>query len=171
MARLVERHMKPVYAFAYRMTGNHADADDMVQQTFLRSIEKIGRFRPGTDFRAWVLTIASRLCTDLYRRKRVRREVSLGESPAGRPDGRAPDPLDALAEAEDGRALRAALDALPVEQRAVVLLHGMEGVPMALIARGTDTPEGTIRWRYHQARERLAALLAGKGLFGIPAVS
>ncbi|MCU0723250.1 MAG: RNA polymerase sigma factor [Planctomycetes bacterium] len=159
-SRLVDRHMRDVYAFAYRMTGTHADADDVAQQAFVNAFAKLWTYSPDVCFRAWVFTIAGNLATDLHRRKSVRREVALADRGAGG-DGIS-DPVRAAIRNETGRKVWEVLETLPPDQRAVLVLHGLEGIPMAELARAQKTPEATVRWRFSQGLNRLKAAFGEK---------
>jgi RNA polymerase sigma-70 factor (ECF subfamily) len=154
---LVRNHMKSIYSLSYRLTANHADADDMTQQTFINAYQKLSRFDPGTNFRGWILTIAANLCRDIHRRRKVRREVALAGACGSR--RAVPDPAEEVIRDEGELRIWEALAALPEEQRAVLVLHAMEDVSLADIARGMACPEGTVRWRFFQARNRLRDLL------------
>jgi RNA polymerase sigma-70 factor (ECF subfamily) len=156
--------MHAVYAFAYRMTGNHADADELAQQTFVNAYRNFNRFKPGTKFRSWALTIAANLCTDLYRRKTVRREVPLTDCRwTGDREG---DPVEKALRDETSRHVWRALETLPPDQRAVLILHAMEDVPLAELARNMNEPEGTVRWKYFEARKKMRAAIARSPLAG-----
>jgi RNA polymerase sigma-70 factor (ECF subfamily) len=157
---LVKHFMKSVYEFSYRMTGSHADADEVAQQTFVRAYTGLGRFAPGTRLRAWLLTIAANLARDLHRKKSVRREVTVLDGDEG-PDA---SPLEAVLQDEREALVRDALASIPADLRAVLVLHAMEDVSLADIARMTETPEGTVRWRFFEARRRLREKLAGTTL-------
>jgi RNA polymerase sigma-70 factor (ECF subfamily) len=159
--RLVELHMRDVYAFAYRMTGSHADADDVAQQAFVNAFRKLGTYSPAVCFRAWVFTIAANLRTDLSRRKTVRREVALLDQNARGPAAES-DPVRAAIREETGRKVREVLDTLPADQRAVLILHGLEGIPLVELARAQEIPEGTVRWRFFQGLNRLRAVFREK---------
>jgi RNA polymerase sigma-70 factor (ECF subfamily) len=160
---LVKHFMKPIYDLSYRMTGNHADADEVSQLTFVRAYTRLDSFEPGTSFRSWLLTIAANLSRDLHRKKAVRREVAVRDDDAYlRAKGKSP--LDEVLDDEKEILVREALAAMPGDLRSVLVLHAMEDVPLADIARMTGTPEGTIRWRFFEARRRLREKLAGTPL-------
>ena len=157
---LVKEHMKLVYDFSFRMTGSHADADEVAQETFVRAYAGLERFVPGTRLRAWLLTIAANLARDMHRKKAIRREVSILESDTNQESS----PLEIVLQEEREALVHHALASLPVDLRAVLVLHAMEEVSLADIARMTDTPEGTIRWRFFEARRRFREKLGGTPL-------
>jgi len=138
------------------MTGNAHDAEDLVQETFLRAHRAFDRFRPGTSARAWLHTILQRVRIDMFRRARRRPEtVELtGEGPT------VPPPQDALA---TGRAdLERALVALPEAFRTAVVLRDIEELSYAEIAGALDVPVGTVMSRIHRGRALLRQALAGR---------
>jgi RNA polymerase sigma-70 factor, ECF subfamily len=73
---LVERHSRPVFRLAYRMAGNEQDAEDLVQETFLRAYRQLGRFDGRSAFATWLYRICTNCCFDLLRARKSRREVS-----------------------------------------------------------------------------------------------
>ncbi len=159
--------MRCVYDFCFRMTGKHDEADDAAQQTFVNVSRNLGRFRTGTNMRAWILAIAANICRDMFRKKSSRRETPADFGfPA---DLRvAADPADCASSRETASIVRKALGSIPEDQRAVLILHAIENLPLAEIARSLDVPEGTIRWRFFQARNRLRDLLSGSCPESVP---
>ncbi len=153
-------HLASVAFLAERLSGGGgADADDLVQETFLRAWTAFDRFSAGTDAKAWLLTIALNAFRDRARR-RGRDPVSLesvGAEPESPPSPQAASPaLDTIG---DDR-LRLALDALPESSRTVLTLAVIEGVPGPEIARALGCPEGTVRSILSRAREQLRRRLA-----------
>ncbi|MCA9542016.1 MAG: RNA polymerase sigma factor [Myxococcales bacterium] len=131
-------------------------ADDLAQRTFLRVHRARHQYRPGTPVGPWVLTIARRLAIDESRRAHRRHEVFVDALPE--PAAPTGDPIEAT-EAID--AVRAAVDALPETQRAVIALHKLEERPFAEVAQALDVPEGAARIRAYRAYARLRAALSG----------
>jgi RNA polymerase sigma-70 factor (ECF subfamily) len=157
---LVERYQKRVYAVIYRMTGRHADTDDLCQETFLQIIRSLPSFKPGTKLDSWVYRIAMNVSVDHLRRVGKGREAleTLSQtSPTAPPGG-----LDS----ESSAAVRRAVDSLPPEQKAVVILRIHEGLSHDRIAEIVEAPVATVRWRLFSALEKLEAVLghlAGPG--------
>lgn len=149
-------HLKRLYGTAYRMTRNAADAEDLVQETFLRAYRAFDRYTPGTNIKAWLYTILYRARTDWLRRKGAAPEtVELAD------DGPAiPPPQDALA--SGGEEIARALDRLPESFRAAVILRDVEELSYEEIAVVLDVPLGTVMSRIHRGRSRLRAALAGR---------
>src|SRR6476661_4358754 len=77
---LVERHSRAVFRLAYRMTGNEQDAEDVVQESFLRAYRQLARFQSRANFGTWLYRIVANCSVDLMRAKQARHDVSRGES-------------------------------------------------------------------------------------------
>jgi RNA polymerase sigma-70 factor (ECF subfamily) len=148
--------MRSLYGTAYRMTRNAHDAEDLVQETFLRAYRAFDGFTPGSNIRAWLYTILHRVRTDAFRRsRRSPRTVELPDE--GPP---VPPPQDALA--QGGEDLARALDSLPDVFRSAVVLRDVEDFSYQEIARILDVPIGTVMSRIHRGRALLRAALGGR---------
>lgn len=158
-------YMDALYGAALRMTRNAADAEDLVQETFLRAYRGYDRFEAGTNLKAWLYRILTNTYINSYRaRQRRPQESDLGEvedlylyrrlggvetSELGRS---AEDQLmDLLTESE----VKAALEALPENFRLPVLLADVEGFSYKEIAEILDVPIGTVMSRLHRGRKAL----------------
>ncbi len=120
---LVARHIDKLLAISRRMLGESAEAEDAVQDTFLKLWTHAARWQPGgAKFETWLFRVAINAC---YDRLRKRGTVSLDEAPESADPG--PGPERALQNVELSRSLQAALDALPPRQRAAILLCHYEG--------------------------------------------
>ena len=142
--------------YARALLGGRADADDLVQDTVERGWDKLASWRRGSDMRAWLFGIMHNLHVDQQRRPAL-----------------ATEPLDdelTLAAADtsgDGLALRdmdLALQQLPPEQRAVLLMVALEDMRYDEVAAALDIPLGTVMSRLSRARERLRLILQGQPL-------
>ena len=163
---LVLRHQTRIYRVAYRLTGNHDDAEDLAQEAIIEAFRAFDRYQPGTYFDRWLSRIMSRTFIDVVRRRNRRPVVSL-DAPAG-PGG---DPLVTLlgdttqdpqqmTETMDlDGAIQAALDGLPEEFRTAVVLVDIEGLSYDEVASALRCPVGTVRSRLHRARQILRAAL------------
>ncbi|MBI3790306.1 MAG: sigma-70 family RNA polymerase sigma factor [Gemmatimonadetes bacterium] len=153
---LVRRYLKRAYAVAQRMLGNSADAEDVVQDAFLRALERIAQCGPGRAFGPWFFRILITQGLNHQRSQKVRRTEELPDSIHNN------SPLaDAEAEASEIRvAFRAALAHLPEMQRTIVQLSDIEGYGSGELAAMLDMPAGTVRWHLHQARKFLRQALA-----------
>lgn len=159
---LLQRHLRSIYRVAFRLTGNHDDAEDLAQEAIAEAFRAFDRYEPGTFFDRWLYRIMTRTHIDRVRRRARRPEVSL-DAPVG-PDG---DPLvtligdvrgdpQHLTEVTDlDGTIQAALDGLPEEFRTAVILADIEGLSYDEVAAAVGCPVGTVRSRLHRAREIL----------------
>jgi RNA polymerase sigma-70 factor (ECF subfamily) len=146
--QLVTRHQRRAYAVARAIVLNHEDAEDAVQEAFLHAYRALDRFRPDQAFGAWLHRIVANAALDLTRRRKVREADELPETIAS--------PFRDPAEAGNLKErLREALSELPPRQRAVIVLHDIEGFKHAEIGTMLGIPEGTARSDLHYARARL----------------
>ncbi len=160
--KLVERYHKQAYNIAYRMAGNHADAEDLTQEAFIRAFRFFGQYRRELPFDSWLYKIMSNVFIDGLRRKPKAKIRSLDE-PVNTDDGQAQfDVADTAAgpEAEvlssemDGR-IQDALKTLPEVFRLTVIYADIEGLSYEEIADVTRTNIGTVRSRLHRGRRML----------------
>lgn len=159
---LVLRYQGPVLNLIRAMGAADADADDLVQEAFVRAWRSIGGFRSDSTFRTWIFGIAINVVRS-HRVKQARSRL-LFWSPA-RQDPAA-DPLD-RASADEGveaslvlrQAIDRALAALPEELRAAVVLRDVQGLEYREIADVLGVPIGTVESRIFRARQRLRSLL------------
>ena len=147
-AQLVRRHQRRAYAVARAIVLSHEDAEDAVQDAFLHAWRALDRFRPEQPFGAWLHRIVANASLDVTRRRKIRDADELTDVHAS--------PFRDPAEARDLRErLRQALATLPTRQRAVIVLHDVEGFRHAEIGSMLDIPEGTARSDLHHARAQL----------------
>jgi RNA polymerase sigma-70 factor (ECF subfamily) len=148
-------HLKRLYAAAYRMTGNAADAEDLVQETLLRAYRGFDRYAPGTNIKAWLYTILQRVRTDALRKRgRSPETVELAD------DG--PPVPGAQQGALQWRDLDQALRSLPEAFRSAVVLRDVEELSYGEIATALDVPIGTVMSRIHRGRALIRAALQEK---------
>jgi RNA polymerase sigma-70 factor (ECF subfamily) len=166
---LVRLYEGRVYNLSYRMLGDPDSAADAAQEAFLNAFRNIRSFRGGS-FRSWLLRIATNACYDLLRARQRRPSTSLDAAPEDDGDA-SPLQIADTAESPDEFALRRelaaaiqqALGALPEEQRVIVILCDIEGLPYEEIAQITGTNLGTVKSRLSRGRARLRdALQAGE---------
>lgn len=139
-------HMRALFGSAFRMTRNAHDAEDLVQETYLRAYRSFARFEPGTNIRAWLYTILHRAWTDAFR-KRTRSPDTVeltGEGPS------VPPAQDALA--AGGEDIERALAATAEPFRTAVLLRDVDDFSYDEISRITGVPIGTVMSRIHRGR-------------------
>jgi len=146
--------------FALALSGRSADADDLVQDTVERALRNLDRFTPGTRLDSWMFRIAQNLWIDRLRANKVRAgTVNLDDAPDASVDGVRAAEAHALLSAT----LRA-LEELPQEQREVVALVLIDGMPYREAAEVLDVPIGTVTSRLARARDSLAARVLGGDL-------
>jgi len=161
--------MPSLYSAALRMTRNPSDAEDLVQETYLKAYRGFGSFEQGTNLKAWLYRILTNTYINAYRAKQRRPDESdldevedlylyrrLGGLEAARTGRSAEDDLmDLFAEAE----VKEAVEALPDNFRMAVLLADVEGFSYKEIAEIMDIPIGTVMSRLHRGRKLLEKLL------------
>ena len=153
------QHLNALYNFAMYLTHNPPEAEDLVQETYLRAFRFSHRFQPGTHLRAWLFQILRNTFLTFYRLRE--RESAVAED--GVPDWEVPMFHDAPE--ETGRVLEVhtdierAMHRLPEEFRTVLLLAEVEGLPLEEVARVMRCPVGTVKSRIFRAKERLRGLL------------
>jgi RNA polymerase sigma-70 factor (ECF subfamily) len=152
-SQLVRAHQQPLRGFLRRLTGNHADADDLAQETFVFAWERIARFDPARPFRPWLFGIA-------WRKYRERKR---GWLRLARREDRFAGEIETNTNPDPGMRLDigAALGALPPEQRAALLLCLMEQFTHEEAAAALALPLGTVKSHIARGREKLTAMLGG----------
>jgi RNA polymerase sigma-70 factor, ECF subfamily len=158
-------YLDQLYSAALRYTRNPADAEDLVQETFVRAYDKFHQFRPGTNLKAWLYRILTNNYINRYRRQQRRpEEVSADADPdfslydriAGSTAASTEQQvLEQLTDAE----VTQALSDLPEQFRIAVYLADVEGFSYAEISEIMDTPIGTVMSRLHRGRSRLQRAL------------
>jgi RNA polymerase sigma-70 factor, ECF subfamily len=157
--QVVLPHLDAAYNLARWMTRNGQDAEDVVQEAFVRALRFFGGFR-GDNARAWLLAIVRNTCYDWLRRHRPSEvSASFDEEVHGAGD-QGPTPEDLLMGHADRIRLREALEALPVAWREVLILRELEGLSYKEIADVAGIKMGTVMSRLARARARLQQELA-----------
>ncbi|MDW8107057.1 MAG: sigma-70 family RNA polymerase sigma factor [Armatimonadota bacterium] len=161
---LVERYYQQAYNIAYRLTGNAADAEDLVQEAFLRAYRFFDRYDRGMPFMNWFNRILTNLYIDEYRRRGRLRTVSIDETFTSE-DGEdgttfdlpdlAPGPMEQVLSKEYSEAIHEGLQQLSPEFRVAVVLADIEGHSYEEIAEIMNTSIGTVRSRIHRGRKQL----------------
>ncbi len=157
---LFERYREVAYRVALRITGRHEDALDAVQDGFIRAFDGLAEFQRESGFQTWLLRIVSNRALDLVRARRVRLAVPLNSDDedcraAVLADERSARPGAALEQSELAERLRAAIEALPPDQRAVFALYATGELSYGQIAEALGIPIGTVMSRLFHARRRL----------------
>lgn len=153
---LVSRHMRRAFSIAYRILEHREDAEDVVQDSFVRALERLEQLDRGRPFRPWLLRIVVNQALNFRRARGIRTTAQLTETAAA--TGALPD---RNAENTDLRArLAEAMSMLPEKQRTIVQLADLEGLTSGEIGRIMDLADGTVRWHLHEARRALRDTLA-----------
>lgn len=156
---VVREHSGRVYRLAYRLTGNKHDAEDLTQEVFVRVFRSLSSYTPGT-FEGWLHRITTNLFLDQARRKQRIRFDALPEDAGDRLAGGDPGPERMWEHNNLDHDVQAALDTLPAEFRAAVVLCDIEGLSYEEIAATLDIKLGTVRSRIHRGRAQLREALA-----------
>ena len=166
LAILVEKYKRLVYRVAVQITKNHEDANDVMQDTFLKVYESIHSFRKDAAFETWLYRIVVNHATNLVKHRERRREspFSAASEMEIDPDLRrtvdlANNPQLNAERKERQRWVTQAVNRLPLKQRTVVILHEFEGLTHSEIASILNCSEGTVRSRLHYAKQKLKDLL------------
>jgi RNA polymerase sigma-70 factor, ECF subfamily len=154
-------HMDAAYNLARWLTRNEHDAQDMVQEAYLRAFKFFNAFR-GVDGRAWLLTIVRNTCYTWLHQNRAHEITTMFDEKIHSVDSDTSNPASLALRSADHQLLREALDELPVEFREVVVLRDLEGFSYKEIAGITNIPAGTVMSRLARARERLKQVLCNR---------
>lgn len=157
--QIVAQHSPRVYRLAYRLTGNPHDAEDLTHDVFIRVFRSLHSYSPGT-FEGWLHRITTNVFLDKMRRKQRIRFDALPEDAAGRMASREPGPEQVFADHHFDDDVQRALDALPPDFRAAVVLCDIEGLSYEEIAATLGIKLGTVRSRIHRGRAQLREALA-----------
>ena len=163
---VVTRHSARVYRLAYRLTADRHDAEDLTQEVFVRVFRSLSTYTPGT-FEGWLHRITTNLFLDTARRKSRLRFEALPDDAERLPSGER-TPAQLYDDTHFDADVQAALDALPPDFRAAVVLCDLEGLSYEEIADTLGIKIGTVRSRIHRGRSALRAALAHRAPRGAP---
>ncbi|GIV08604.1 MAG: RNA polymerase sigma factor [Fimbriimonadales bacterium] len=154
MEELYLRYRQPVFRIVYRSTRNIDEAEDIVQDVFLKAFERLHTFREQSRFSTWLMRIALNLCTDRARMRQRRQELLEREAEHklawSRPD--APDPLETAQQNAFNEAFYTALNQLPDHHRQLIILRDLEEMDYEQIAEILDASVGAVKLRVMRAR-------------------
>lgn len=154
-AKLMSLHKVRVYNLLLGMVGNKEDAADLTQETFIKAFRSLHRFNPDYPFRSWVVRIASNCCMDFFRQRRPEtvpvEDVQIVESAAG--------PGERLESKRTAIRIEEAIQTLPENLRAAILLRYKEGLLYQEISEVLDVPMGTVKTWIKRGREILKSTL------------
>jgi RNA polymerase sigma-70 factor (ECF subfamily) len=162
---LVERHSAPVFRLAYRMTGNEQDAEDMVQETFLRAYKQLHNFDGRAAFGTWLYRICMNCTLDLLRARKTRNEQS---AEAGETNGirwldqvaaRQPSPERLTQSEQLAELLKSAMNQLTETERAAFVLRHFEGCDIGSIARTLGVENNAAKHSVFRAVQKLRRAL------------
>jgi RNA polymerase sigma-70 factor (ECF subfamily) len=167
---LVRRYERPVFSLIYRMVRDREVAEDLSQETFIKVLNHIDRYRPEFKLSSWLFKIANNLTIDHLRKRHVD-TISMDGSPHAATaaeieatsfdiEGRGESPLEELESRELGTAIEQAIARLRPEYRSCILLRHVEGRSYEEIATTLDLPLGTVKTYIHRARHELRNALA-----------
>lgn len=160
---LVARYHRPLFDFLYRLTDDRAEAEDLVQQAFIRVLTFKGD--PPTHLQGWLFTIARHLAYDHFRSAWVRRESAVDFTNGADALLPAPDstPEQQMIAVNDEQMIVQLLQSLPAEQREVVILRFYHDLSLAAIADVVNAPLGTVKSRLFHALKKLKFQLIVSG--------
>jgi len=170
-AELVRRYERPLYNFILRSVRRRDRADELLQDVFMKVVQRSADFKGNSKVSTWIYTIARNLCIDHSRKMVFRRHKSLDAPGRSTSSDEGPTLLDRQAAegAEPDRAalaedlklrIAAAVEELPEEQKDVFLMRHVQGMKFKEIAEVVDVPENTVKSRMRYALERLQRALA-----------
>ncbi len=157
--QIVTEHSARVYRLAYRLTGNPHDAEDLTHDVFVRVFRSLHSYQPGT-FEGWLHRITTNVFLDKMRRKQRIRFDALPEDAAWRMASSEPGPEQVFEATHLDDDIQRALDALPPDFRAAVVLCDIEGLSYEEIAATLGIKLGTVRSRIHRGRAAMRESLA-----------
>jgi RNA polymerase sigma-70 factor (ECF subfamily) len=171
---LVRRWERKIHGAIYRVVGSEEEARDVGQETFLKAYRALGSFKREARFSSWLYQIALNLCRDRLRRRKLRQHVSLeelGDSVRdATPRSPAPSALELIERNDLSRAVAAAVDALPDEQREVIVLKEYQGLTFLEIADALGLPPSTVKTRLYRGLGQLREQLERRGIRGAAAI-
>jgi RNA polymerase sigma-70 factor, ECF subfamily len=157
-AALYRRYLEPVYGYCFYLLGDHHDAEDATERTFLAALSAIGGYRDrGATFRSWLFRIAHNQLANALRARSRQRSAPLDALPE--PAAPFGDPAGMAGLAEDARRLRAAVAGLSDDRRQVIVLRFVDGLSAREIGDVLGRSEGAVRVLQHRALRELAASL------------
>jgi RNA polymerase sigma-70 factor (ECF subfamily) len=167
-AEIVGIYKDKLYHLAYRMTGNRQEAEDVVQDAFLRVFKNLDRYDEKQKFSTWIYRIATNLCIDRLRKRRTVYSLDSESSEHDGLDGYSMLPSDdrtpesELLLSETQRTIQQAMETLPAKYKSVMVLRYMQDLSLQEISEVLDMPVTTVKTRVHRGREFLRKKLENK---------
>jgi RNA polymerase sigma-70 factor (ECF subfamily) len=159
---LVNRHRAVVYRLARTITGNHHDADDAAQETFMRVFRALSSYDPNRPFRPWLKRITYNTSLNVLRSLKTRSRETASENLPELADP-SPGPGSSLQSGQTVKKIDEALHNMPGELRTTLLLRAVDGMSYKEIAAATGVRIGTVMSRLSRARERVHEVLEPAG--------
>lgn len=157
---LIARYKQRVFYLSYQFVGDFAEAEDLVQEVFLKLYGTLDRFDDRQSFKAWMTAVTRNFLIDHYRRHHKQKRLLQGGDEALRTIAdKSPSPVRRVERRERAELLRKGLDALPDTLRQAVVLRDVQGLAYDEIARELRIPVGTVKSRINRGRCELAAAL------------
>ncbi|HSI99972.1 MAG TPA: sigma-70 family RNA polymerase sigma factor [Patescibacteria group bacterium] len=157
---LYRRYLDRVYGYAFYLLGDHHDAEDATERTFLAALDAIERFRDeGATFRSWLFRIAHNQIANALRSRARRRAAPLDAVAEPVADA---DPAREAGAADDARRVRGALAELSEDRRQVIVLRFVDGLSAREIGAVLGRSEGAVRVLQHRALRELAGILGAE---------
>jgi len=155
-------HIDGLFSYALVLTRNRSDAEDLVQEAYVRAIGAIGRIREDSNVKSWLFTILRNVWLNQLRQRRNAPSTADASSEQNLIDiaGKGDDPHSLLIGKIERQQVRSAIQQLPVDFREIILLREFEELSYQEIATVLDCPAGTVMSRLARARSRLRTLLA-----------
>jgi RNA polymerase sigma-70 factor, ECF subfamily len=169
---LVKRYQSRIFSQAYRTLGNPEEAEEVVQDTFVKVHQNLEKYRQQSNFSSWIFRITHNLCMDALRVRQRRKDMSavsfdpqsaLADEEGDKSLNQFPDfkpgPSQQLDQIEQYKVIEDSLLSLPETQKSVVVLHDIQGFSYQEIAEIVGTSIGTVRSRLHYGRLKLKEML------------
>jgi RNA polymerase sigma-70 factor (ECF subfamily) len=165
LSAVISRYQHRLYRYLLRLVREPATADDLFQQTWLRVMERIGRYDARRNFESWLFSVAHNLAVDFWRGKRgdsLDAAADAGDPPGERLPAAGPDALEQLLDFERGAMLAVCINELPAIHREVLTLRFEEDMKLEEIAEVAGIPLSTVKSRLRRALEALRAALEAR---------
>jgi RNA polymerase sigma-70 factor, ECF subfamily len=162
-ADMLSEHIDGLYSYALALSRNRVDAEDLVQETYVRAIPAVRRLRKESNVKSWMFTILRNIWLNQLRQPRMAVQMSGTDIDQVLPEFRAPsakDPHSLLLISLDQDQVRQAISRLPVDSREIILLREFEDLSYQEIASVLKCPIGTVMSRLGRARSKLRELLS-----------
>jgi RNA polymerase sigma-70 factor (ECF subfamily) len=156
-------YLDGLYSYALVLSRNRVDAEDLVQETYVRAIQAMGRLRVGSNMKSWLFTILRNVWLNQLRKWRngpQMIELEVGDDVANYIEDPSKDAYDLYVSKLETEQVRAAIQELPIEFREIILLREYEDLSYQEIASVLDCPVGTVMSRLGRARAKLRVVLS-----------